>query len=716
MSLNKVLYLSKICTLMKKKVLSVLSLSVALWVNAQEKDSLNQKKIEEVVITGQYMQQSVNKSIYKVEVIDAEQIKNMAATNVAEVLNQSLNIQITPDSRSGNSTAKIMGLNGDYVKILIDNIPVVGDTGLGSNIDLTKIALSNIERIEIVKGSMGVEYGNGAVAGVINIITKKSSTKKISVRGSLQEETVRDNYDLKKRGNGRHIQNLNVDYNINKEWFASINFNHNQFMGYEGESKGYKYFGQDNKRGYEWNPKDQYDASALLRYTKNKTTFFYKLSYLNEKFNFYNPEVNRNPLNDGLGGVAYESRDKRYNTDRWVHQFNIQTNLGHIRYMGDFSYQNQDRKYYDYVYDIPNRTIKSREDEKSYYKTDVIYSRGMFSNFLDSKVFDFQLGYELDYTNGYASQMAGDFFGEAVKRKIFTYSNFLSAEWNVSDKFSLRPGVRLSLSENFSNQYNYSLSSRYKTSENSNLRAVVGSANRYPKYEELYTYFVNINHDVQGNPDLNPEKGFSAGLFWNQNFAVDNGWKIAYGVDALYLDVRDRIELVMIKEPSTYKYMNINKFKNLLVTANVDFRKDQFALSLRGSVSGTSVSMIDLKSSSPTDFQYLVQAGASATYKLKSTDTNFALYYKFTGPDRIYVSDGANDFRLGKVDSFHMMDFIVSQPFWNKHFEISAGVKNIFDVTRLNSTAVAGSAHTAANGFVNLFYGRSYFARLMFQF
>ena len=111
MSLNKVLYLLKICTLMKKKVLSVLSLSVALWMNAQEKDSLNQKKIEEVVITGQYMQQSINKSIYKVDVIDAEQIKNMAATNVAEVLNQSLNIQITPDTRSGNSTANIMGLN-----------------------------------------------------------------------------------------------------------------------------------------------------------------------------------------------------------------------------------------------------------------------------------------------------------------------------------------------------------------------------------------------------------------------------------------------------------------------------------------------------------------------------------------------------------------------------------------------------------------------------
>ncbi|WP_238555586.1 hypothetical protein [Chryseobacterium sp. P1-3] len=60
---------------MKKKVLSILSLSIAFWISAQEKDSLNQKKIEEVVITGQYVQKSINKSIYKVEVIDEQQIK-----------------------------------------------------------------------------------------------------------------------------------------------------------------------------------------------------------------------------------------------------------------------------------------------------------------------------------------------------------------------------------------------------------------------------------------------------------------------------------------------------------------------------------------------------------------------------------------------------------------------------------------------------------------
>ncbi len=103
---------------------------------AQQQDSIKSKNIDEVVVTtAQYKAQSINKSIYKVEVINEAQIRSMAANNVSEVLNQSLNMLIVPDSKSGNSTANILGLGGDYVKVLIDNIPVVGDTGLGSNKD-----------------------------------------------------------------------------------------------------------------------------------------------------------------------------------------------------------------------------------------------------------------------------------------------------------------------------------------------------------------------------------------------------------------------------------------------------------------------------------------------------------------------------------------------------------------------------------------------------
>jgi len=693
-------------------VLGLLSINMVL----AQKDSVNQKIIEEVVITGQYNPQSINKSIYKVEVINEQQIKNMAATNVAEVLNQSLNILITPDTKSGNSTANILGLDGNYVKILIDNIPVVGDTGLGSNIDLTKLSLNNIERIEVVQGSMGVEYGNGALAGVINIITKKSASQKVSLRASVQEESVRDGYSWRKRGKGRHIQNLNIGYNLNNNLYLSLSFNHNDFMGYEGSKMGYKYFERDNNRGYDWNPKNQYDINALLKYSKGNTSLFYKISYLNEKFNFYNPVVERDPLNDGEGGVTYTSKDREYNTERWINQFNIQTKLGNIHYLGDFSYQNQDRQYRDYIYDIPQRSIRTKDKSLSYYDTKVFYSRGMFSNFLNNNRFDFQLGYELDHTNGYAALIALEGLGNnIIKRKIFTYANFISAEWNVNDKLTLRPGARLSLSDRFENQFNYSLSARYKTSENSNIRGVFGSANRYPTYEELFMYFVNTNHDVQGNPDLDPEKGFSVGMFWDQNFSTTGNWKIAYSLNALYMDVKDRIELVTIKLPSTFKYLNINAYKSLLFSANVDFRKDQFIFGLKASVNGISREMIDLAQTSPTDFKYNLQAGASTTYSLKKFQTQFALYYKYYGEEQRYVSNGTG-YDLGKMGDFHMMDFIVTQPLWKNQFDLSVGVKNIFDVTSVSNTAVNSVGHEISTGVSNLFYGRSYIARLTYQF
>jgi len=700
---------------MKKRTMSLLSIAILNFAYAQ-KDTLNQKNIEEVVVTGQYNPQSINKSIYKVEVINEEQIKNMAAANVAEVLNQSLNILITPDTKSGNSTANILGLDGSYVKILIDNIPVVGDTGLGSNIDLTKLSLNNIERIEVVRGSMGVEYGNGALAGVINIITKKSGSKKVNLRASVQEETVGDGYNLRKRGKGRHIQSLALGLNLNENWYANFSFNHNDFMGFEGIKKGYKYFERDNGRGYDWNPKKQYDTNALLKYSKGNTSLFYKISYLNEKFNFYNPVVDRNPLNDGEGGVTYTSKDREYNTERWINQFNIQTQFGNVRYLGDFSYQTQNRKYNDYTYDIPQRTIKSEEESQSYYDTKVFYSRGMFSNFLNNKTFDFQLGYELDHTNGYAALIALEGLGDdVVKRKVFTYANFISAEWNINDRFTVRPGARLTVSNKFDNQFNYSLSAKYKTSENSNIRGVFGSANRYPTYEELFMYFVNTNHDVQGNPDLNPETGFSVGAFWDQNFTTSNNWKIAYSLNAIYLDVKDRIELVTIKLPSTYKYLNINSYKSLLFLANLDFRKDQFAFGMRASINGVSREMIDLAQTSPTDFKYNLQAGASMTYSLKNAQTQFALYYKYSGEERRYISNGTS-YDLGKIGDFHMMDFIITQPFWKNQFDVSVGVKNIFDVTSVNNSTVNSVGHETPTGVSNLFYGRSYVARLTYQF
>ncbi|NML72321.1 TonB-dependent receptor [Chryseobacterium sp. RP-3-3] len=712
---------------MKKKVLSVLSLSIALWMNAQEKDSLNQKKIEEVVVTGQYTQQSINKSIYKVEVINAEQIKNMAVTNVAEVLNQNLNILIQPDRSSGDSNANIMGLSGEYTKVLIDNIPVVSDQGMGNLVDLTKLNVNNIERIEIVKGSMGVEYGNNAVAGVINIITKKNYSKKFNLSASLQEETVGKDYDWFKKGNGRHVQSLNIGYKLSENWSVTADINHNDFQGYKGKYQGYKFFDQDKAlRGYEWQPKDQLITNAAVRYAKSNTSLFYKVNFLTETVNFYNPLVTVDIL--GEGNRTYIANDKDYFTKRWIHQFNIQTKLGsRINYTGDFSYQSQERKYQDYQYNVPSRTEKSRNGKETYYKSEVLYSRGMFSNFLDSEKINFQLGYELDRKKGFASSTTGTFGTsgkEDINRTIFNYANFLSAEWKLTDRFSVRPGARLAVSDTFDSQFNYSMTARYNFSEKSDIRGVFGSANRFPTYDELYTYMVDNNHDIRGNENLKPETGYSIGLFWDYNIKSANDWKFNISASGMYLDVKNRIESVIVSNsPLKYTYLNIDSYKSLLFGESVNIRKDNLSFNAGVSVLGISQALNTGKLNSPEDFNFYVEANVAANYTLPKTKTLFALYYKYSGVSKQYVHKAnAQDpldpgqYVLGEIGDFNMMNFTVSQPFFNDHFELALGIKNIFDVSSIRNTTVAGDSHNAGSGNQNLFYGRSYFARLNYNF
>ncbi len=713
--------MSKFFASMKKKVLSILSLSTVLWMNAQEKDSLNQSKIEEVVLTGQYTQQSVNKSIYKVEVIDAKQIKNMAATNVADILNQSLNILITPDRNSGNSTASLLGLGGEYTKILIDNIPVVGDIGLGNNIDLTKLNINNVERIEVVRGSMGVDYGSNAVAGVINIITKKSTQQKLTINASLQEETVGKEYDWYKKGEGRHIQTLNAGYNISEHWYIGANINRNDFQGFKGTEEGYKYFEQDEKRGYLWQPKDVLNMDGILRYSKNKTSVYYKFGFLNEKLNYYNPVVNEYFYD--VDDRTYSATDRDYLTTRYLNQLNVQTKLGAINYTGDFSYQTQNRKYRDFKYDIPNRRLVDTKNEyQSYNKSDVLYSRGVFSNFLDSKKIDFQLGYELDHTSGFAGNIAGDFGGtDNIERKIFNYANFISIEWNAADWLSVRPGYRLALSDKFATQYNYSLTARARITDNDNVRLVVGSANRFPNFDELYTYRVDSNHDIRGNADLKPESGITASLNAEKKIKSASGWDFVIGTSATYMKLKDRIELAMVnRQPLQYKYINIDNFRSYIFEANFKTQKGQFALAANATYYGISKELNEGGFTSPDDFFNTFEANLSANYTIPKINTILSLYYKYTGKTQMFTlvapDVGTSFYHIGEREDFSMMNFIVSQPLFKNHFEISAGVKNIFDVSSVRDTTIAANAHEIADSSSNLFYGRSYFARLSYNF
>ena len=114
-------------------------------------DSTKITTLDEVVITGQYNPRSIKKSVHNVIVIKREQIENQAANNLADLLNFNLNLTIIPSSQTGKSTISFFGLDAQYFNILVDNIPLVSDSGLGNNIDLTQINLDDMEPMQYLE-------------------------------------------------------------------------------------------------------------------------------------------------------------------------------------------------------------------------------------------------------------------------------------------------------------------------------------------------------------------------------------------------------------------------------------------------------------------------------------------------------------------------------------------------------------------------------------
>ena len=699
---------------MHKKLLLGISL-IMINTNSYSQEIIDSTQLSEVVVTGQYNAQSINKSLYKVEVIKADDIKRMAVNNVAEVLNQTLNILIIPEKNSGDSKANILGLGANYTKILIDNIPVVGDTGLGSNIDLTKLTLENVERIEIVKGSMGVEFGNNAIAGVINIITKKSSSKKWSINGYVQEETVGDEYDWVDKGKGRHIQSLTIGHKISDRWYANVSVNRNDFQGFWSDLKGKNYFEQDGKRGYLWQPKEIINPSLILRFKGSNTQFFYKFDYLTEEINYYNPVVETKLL--GGGERTFIAADRDYFTNRMLHHFNLETTLfKQAKLTSDFSFQTQNRKNQDYIFDIPNRQVTNREDKNSYFKATTYYSRSTLNNLLNSNRADIQIGYEVDFTKGYAGWNTGSFNGENIDKKVFSAAVFASSELNLTDKWFLRPGFRVNFSDIFKTKPNFSVVLKNKINDQSEFRAIVGSSNRNPTFDELFTYFVDSNHDIRGNEDLKSENSFSGTLFYSlyNKSASRQKWSVDFST--MYLQVSDRIDMTIVNQtPVQYKYINIGSYKSWVNTLTAKIGNEKLGVNAGISVLGRTLSLENLDD----DFRYSFEANASAYYNLLQTNTSFALFFKSIGKSYSITEDnslGVTQYLLGKREAFSLFDFTISQKFFQDHISFNLGVRNIFDVSNVNNLSVGGGTHGVVNTGEQLFYGRSFFGRLNFNF
>ncbi|MFP9114426.1 TonB-dependent receptor plug domain-containing protein [Flavobacterium sp. RHBU_3] len=704
------------------------SLVVSWGVYAQHpKDTITSAKLDELVITGQFEPQSLKKSVYNVRVITRADIENRAANNLADVLTQYLNITVRPSGADGRSSVSMFGLDGQYFKILIDNIPVVSESGLGNNVDLTQINLDNVERIEIIEGSMGVTHGANAVSGILNIITKKGSAKRWETSASVQEETVGNEYALFNKG--RHIQALRVANAINDHWYVAVGANRNDFAGFFDEYKGKDYVdtSNDNLRGYSWLPKEQLTTNALVNYSKGNFRLFYKFEYFHENVDYYNPVVI--PIDNYPFPETYYSKDKRYITNRQLHHLNAFGKLlNRYTYNLSASYQNQKRDQEDFNYYILSQQEQANT-RYTYQSRDVLYSTGNITNFFTNKRFDMQLGYEVVHEKGFASAASGMFRDdnqqtEDVNKVLANYDVYASAEIKCTERFSLRPGVRYSFQSIFDNQYALSLGSRYLLNHGLEIRASVGKSYRTPNFDELYTYFVDSNHNVQGNAALTPEQSISYEASIKKDTRKES-FRLQNNLTAAFINVDDRISLVLASTDPLwqYRYLNIDKYKIVNISSTNQLSYKNFDLSVGASLIGISqqINTAALGTSSPDDYLYSINVNSSVAYRVPKWNTQFAVYYKYTGKYQQFMesTDADNNvtFSKGIVSPYSLLDASIIKSFMSKKLELTLGARNLLDVKNVQSTGSSGTGvHAASGGSLLLAYGTSYFVKLTYNF
>ena len=138
------------------------------------------EELEEIVVSSTRSSRTISDIPTRIETVAAEELDEKAASqpsNIKMILTESTGIQTQQTSAtSANASIRIQGLDGKYTQLLRDGFPLY--SGFAGGLSIMQIPPLDLKRVEVIKGSASTLYGGGAIAGLINLITKDPTEKK----------------------------------------------------------------------------------------------------------------------------------------------------------------------------------------------------------------------------------------------------------------------------------------------------------------------------------------------------------------------------------------------------------------------------------------------------------------------------------------------------------------------------------------------------------
>ncbi|MCX6209458.1 MAG: TonB-dependent receptor [Bacteroidetes bacterium] len=426
---------------MKKAGLHILFLFILQQVVFAQKDTAN---LEDVVVTATRTERKVGNVAVPVTIITNKNIKQAASLRLNDILNEQTGIFIN-DIGFGTGI-QMQGLSADYSLILLNGEPLIGrNSGV---LDLKRIAVGNIQKIEIVRGPSSSLYGSEAMAGVINLITKEDSKNKLSA--SLRYGSF-ETFDA----------SASAYFKINK---TKIQLFSNAF---HTQLYSVRPFSVEKNLEPLWKYNHQiYISNAISNKTKLTLLARYSLENFTTKFATTN-----------LGTVVYSDGFEKHIdyaiNPTITHQFSNK-----IKSVVRFYHSN-----YESNQDLATTSTKDYYD----YFRQRLYKLENQTDFNITKKLNLITGIGYIYENAKSSRYDSE---RSLKESKVGYA-FLQTEYNFNKKFTAIGGVRYDNNSNYASAVSPKISCSYRPNAKWHFTASAGYGFKAPDFRQLYLNFTN---------------------------------------------------------------------------------------------------------------------------------------------------------------------------------------------------------------------------------
>ena len=429
-----------------------------------------------VVVTGSGHHQRLKSTATPVHVLSAQEIREQGISTFDGALVRMMP-QVSMAPNSMGTFLRLNGLGNKYILILVNGQKLNGD--ISNNVDLNRINMARVKRIEVLDGAASSLYGSDAIAGVINIITDQPTQDLISITS-----------DTRVSGHGQLTESVSLDI-FSKGFGSYTSFTHDRADSY-----------RNNDLEYVKGSDTETQSSIAPLFTG------YRSNIVGQKFTYapnqhlalnagmdYSYKITSRPETraDITGGTDYEMRYKglRWNVGgiyKFTSRNSIQANFVVDRYR------------YGKEYDVETKTNQIGD-----------YVQSKKQRMMDGEIKAI-LGFTTNSTTIFGADWRQDHLTATsgnINEKAYTLAAYAQHEMKFLKDFTATLGLRLTHHETFNNHLTPKVALMYAPGE-FRFRATYSAGFRAPGLDELYYHYYSVNRGKPqisfGNRDLNPEK------------------------------------------------------------------------------------------------------------------------------------------------------------------------------------------------------------------